>query len=184
MLENTVLNGTFPYLRCNLSLPVQPRHRPTASILVLNNHNQVLLLEIADPDTPPVHFRVTPGAGVEPSETFEDAAKRALFEETGFVVAGVGKAVWQRRKPVFFGGDWVDADELTFVVRVSFAEVVHDNQLEQERMVIRNHRWWSLEELRTTSDTVFPENLAHHLEPILNGEPPSNPIDISPENTS
>jgi hypothetical protein len=92
--------------------------------------------------------------------------------------------VWQRRKMVFFGGEWVDADELTFVVRVSFAEVVHDNQLEQERMVIRNHRWWSLEELRTTSDTVFPDNLSDHLEPILSGETPSSPIDISPENTS
>lgn len=160
------------------------RTRPTARILLLNNHDQVLLLEIVDLDTPPVHFWVTPGGGLEPGESYEEAAKRELFEETGLVVSSVGKAVWQRRKVVFFGGEWVDAEELTFAVRVSSTAVVHDNQLEQERDVIRGHRWWSLEELRTTSDTVFPENLAHHLELILKGEIPSSPIDISPESTS
>ena len=36
-----------------------------------------------------------------------------------------------------------------------------------ERATIRGHRWWSIDELRATTDTVFPEDLPAELERLL-----------------
>jgi hypothetical protein len=49
-----------------------------------------------------------------------------------------------------------------------------------ERHNKRGYQWWSLEALRASHETVFPESLAVQLETILRDEIPPEPIDISP----
>jgi 8-oxo-dGTP diphosphatase len=164
----------------NANQPIRPR--PTARILVLNKHDQILLFEYQESDGH--RFWVTPGGGLEPDETFEDAAKRELLEETGFSLEDVGKPVWERRKILEFSGQRVMFDERHFVVRLDSFQVSGENPDGLERDMTVGHRWWSLEELRTTSQTVYPENLARHLEPILRGEIPTEILDISLEMVS
>jgi hypothetical protein len=48
-----------------------------------------------------------------------------------------------------------------------------------ERQNERGQQWWSLEALRLCHETVFPESLADHLEPILRGGIPLKPVNIS-----
>jgi hypothetical protein len=66
------------------------------------------------------------------------------------------------------------------LVRVETWDVTGLNPDELERHNKRGHQWWSLEALRQSHETIFPESLADHLEPILRGEIPPEPIDISP----
>ena len=40
-------------------------------------------------------------------------------------------------------------------------------------------RWWSLEELLISTQTIYPEDLALHLEPVLRGVIPATPLDIT-----
>jgi 8-oxo-dGTP pyrophosphatase MutT (NUDIX family) len=155
------------------------RTRLTARILVLNERDELLMFEYQEADGR--RFWVTPGGGVEPNESFEEAAARELLEETGLKVEHVGNAVWERRKILNFPDERVMFDERHFVVRVRGAEVSGENPDELERDMTLGHRWWSLDALQTTPETAYPENLVRHLEPILRGEIPTEPVDISLE---
>ncbi len=156
-----------------------PRTRLTARILVLNERDELLMFEYQEADGR--RFWVTPGGGVEPNESFEQAAVRELLEETGFKLENIGKPVWERRKILDFLNERVMFDERHFVVRVGGAEVSGENPDGLERDMTLGHRWWSLEELISTSETVYPENLVCYLEPILRGKMPVEPVDISLE---
>jgi hypothetical protein len=69
------------------------------------------------------------------------------------------------------------------LVRVEVWEVTGTNPDEFERGNERGQQWWSLEALRTCRETVFPESLAAHLEPILRDEIPLEPLNIGLEGT-
>jgi hypothetical protein len=58
----------------------------------------------------------------------------------------------------------VDQEEQYFLVRVAEATPrLHDSSSE----AISEHRWWSLGELRSTSEVIYPEGLASELELLL-----------------
>ncbi|WP_120502614.1 NUDIX hydrolase [Roseovarius sp. EL26] len=137
------------------------RERPAARILVLNAENKILLFRFCFDDGPLAgeNYWATPGGGVEKGETFRNAAQRELFEETGFTI-DVGEEIGQHdtifRVP---SGEYVKADERYFFVRVTANTICKDGQSDVERTYLKEHRWWSLTELESTSHTIFPENL-------------------------
>ena len=54
-----------------------------------------------------------------------------------------------------------------FVLRTAAFELDRSAQTEWEREFMTEARWWSVPELRTTSETVFPPNLADLIEAAL-----------------
>jgi len=53
----------------------------------------------------------------------------------------------------------VIAEEQYFVVRVSDPVLSREHWTTSERAVMAEHGWWSVSELRSTPDTVFPDEL-------------------------
>jgi 8-oxo-dGTP pyrophosphatase MutT (NUDIX family) len=153
-----------------------PRYRPTSRILVFDPLDRLLLLRIEDPRLPVLKFWITPGGGVEPNESFEEGAHRELWEETGIRVPELGPCIWTRRRIVTFEHEQLDLDERFYLVRVETTEISTDNVTELEKVVLTEHRWWTHDELLTTTDILAPRKLAELIRPILAGQIPTEPL--------
>ena len=85
------------------------RNRPTSRVLLFDRDDRILLFLTTAPDTSGVARWLTPGGGVDAGETFEQAARRELFEETGLVVEALGEPAWSHAYDV----EWDSADHDT-----------------------------------------------------------------------
>jgi len=109
-------------------------------------------------------FWAAPGGGLEPCETFAEAAIRELKEETGIHVDSVGDPVARREFVMTMpDGEQVVADEQFFVVLVKEQRVLRDQWTLLELEVMAEHKWWTAAALRATQDTVWPNDLPEML---------------------
>jgi 8-oxo-dGTP pyrophosphatase MutT (NUDIX family) len=159
-----------------------PIWRPTARILVHDPLDRVLLFSALDPAGRTWWF--TPGGGVHRGETLTAAAVRELAEETGYVcaeadlgpVVATCAGVWP--SPGEDGRRYFAADSF-FFVRVPHPAVSTRGQEELERSVITGHRWWAVDELRTTADEIFPLRLADLVVGLLGNGTPTRPVRLA-----
>ena len=97
---------------------------------------------------------------MEAGESFSDAARRELFEETGILRDAVGQQVAAREFVLqLHDGEYVTAEERFFLVRVADPSLSREHWTPIEIEVMIGQRWWSVEELTSTSEAVFPETL-------------------------
>jgi 8-oxo-dGTP pyrophosphatase MutT (NUDIX family) len=159
-----------------------PIWRPTARVLVHDPLDRLLLFSALDPAGRTWWF--TPGGGVQRGETLTAAAVRELAEETGYLcaeadlgpVVATCAGVWP-----WAGEDgrrYFAADSF-FFVRVPHPAVSTHGQEELERSVITGHRWWTVDELRTTTDEVFPLGLADLAAGLLSDGAPARPVRLA-----
>ena len=71
-----------------------PAPRPAARVLLLDAKDRLLLFRWKPPNV-----WITPGGGLEVRETYEKAALRELWEETGLAGVALGPWVWSRIGP-------------------------------------------------------------------------------------
>lgn len=133
------------------------RIRRAARSLVVSTSGRVLLFRFDVSDRPP--FWVTPGGECDPHESFEEAARRELFEETGLTVQPGAEVA--RTTPQFktIEGEWVQADERYFLVHVENETITTAHHTQLERQVMTQHRWFTRAELADWPEAIFPVTL-------------------------
>ena len=149
--------------------------RPTARVLLFDPDNRILLMKGRLPaarERPGVWFTV--GGGVEPGETYAEAAKREIIEETGIEDFILGPVVWLREGVMLMPAPTLFKEQY-FVARCAGGDPVRKAWTEVEHDLIDDIRWWSLPELMTTADRVFPPGLVGRLPPLLAGRVPKDP---------
>jgi 8-oxo-dGTP diphosphatase len=139
------------------------RERPSSRLLVLDPSDRILLFKFEHKNGPLAgqSFWATPGGALDPGESYVQAARRELLEETGILIDNPGREVDQRivtfQMP---DGEMVRADERFFLVRLETAQMLSTERWTNlEREVMATHHWWSVDELLSTAEQVWPENL-------------------------
>jgi 8-oxo-dGTP pyrophosphatase MutT (NUDIX family) len=136
--------------------------RPAARILLLDPHGRVLLFRFTPSDRPP--FWCTPGGAVDPGESYVQAARRELREETGLVL-DCGPELFQRHVEfITIEGVPVSADERYFLVRTDAAEIDTGGHTALEQRVMTRWQWFSRDDLAAHDEPYFPEDLAEILD--------------------
>ncbi len=140
--------------------------RPSSRLLILNAENRILLFRFENKCGPLAGqlFWATPGGAVDPGESFAEAARRELFEETGLRVDDLGQQVAAREATFQLAtGEQVMADERYFLLRTHDLEISSANWTELEREVMSAYGWWSQADLQSTTEQIWPENLEEML---------------------
>lgn len=138
--------------------------RRAARIVVVNSALQVLLFQYED-------YRgkwwATPGGGLEPSESFADAAAREAREEVGLTRLAM-EPVWDRWTEFESRGVLLRQEECYFLLRTEGSTLQFDDVRQAHEIEgILSARWWPLAQLRSTTELVFPEDLVLRIDQLI-----------------
>lgn len=138
--------------------------RRAGRVVLVDELGQTLLLNGFDPGAPAAgSWWVTPGGGVEPGESTEQAARREVLEETGIVLGELGAVRLQRTATFTFEGVDYEQREDLWLAHITRSELDLSGWTPLERRSILGHRWWSLRELEGTAELIHPRRLAELL---------------------
>jgi 8-oxo-dGTP pyrophosphatase MutT (NUDIX family) len=157
--------------------PDEPVARPAARVLLVDPARRVLLLRCLDAETDYTWW-ITPGGGLGEGESHEEAARREVFEETGLQDLGLGPCVWVREHVFPWRGRRYRQRERFFLARVTVFEPRAALFTEEEVEIVREHRWWTADEIEASPEVFAPRRLGSLLREILAEGPPPEPVDV------
>lgn len=155
--------------------------RQAARVVCFDPHGRILLIRSSDPaDRAKPAWWELPGGGIDGGETAEAAIARELAEEAGVTKVEVGPCVWTQRARFRFAGWDFDQHERIHVAR---SDGIADGvtHLEAfEAIAFEESRWWEPDEFLAADGPTVPPRLREFLPPIVAGDLPDPPVDITP----
>jgi ADP-ribose pyrophosphatase YjhB (NUDIX family) len=138
--------------------------RATSRVLLIDQEGAALMFLQYGKDHA-VHPRwITPGGGVDPGESHDQAAIREVFEETGLVLDTVPAAFLDedfapdQRWHAYQRGHWAWYD-----IRTERFNPVRDGWTDEERADVVEWRWMTADELAAELHDVEPDTLPNTL---------------------
>jgi 8-oxo-dGTP pyrophosphatase MutT (NUDIX family) len=160
--------------------PGVPLARRSARVLVVDGRDRLLLVRARFPDGS--HGWFTPGGGVEPGETLAEAAAREAFEETGLrvtaVALGAPVAMTAGVADLGWANGWFE--DHYFFHRV--AELAVDVSGLVPGVELDTHvgfAWWTVDDLRATTESVIPPGLGDLVADLIAGRLPAAPVRLA-----
>ncbi len=151
--------------------------REAARAVILDQDQRILLIHFVD-ERRGASWWATPGGGLQPGETREMAALREVAEETGQTDLPLGPCIWTRRDEFESAGRFINQTEWFFLLRVPSFDVRTDGLEALEKTFIREYRWWSLDEIRRSTEEFAPRDLADRLHDLVIQGPPASPVEV------
>ena len=151
-----------------------PTPRPAARVVLIDAKDRCLLFRWKPPNV-----WITLGGGLEASETYEQAALRELWEETGLTGVELGPWGWSRTTVFKWRGVLYEAHEQFYLIRVQEHTVSLDGLDSVEVEEMTEYKWWSTEEILAAKDveTFASRRLGELLPPLIAGKIPPVPIE-------
>jgi ADP-ribose pyrophosphatase YjhB (NUDIX family) len=143
------------------------RLRRAGRVIVLDPDDRVLLFRYDDGPPNGRHW-CTPGGGLNDGEDYVAGALRELAEETGWTDVPLGGQVHERALVMEYADAIVRQHERFFLARVQTARrglgevgAMHTSD------GIAAWRWWTLAEMDSTSEVIWPQGLAGLIRSLL-----------------
>ena len=156
--------------------------RPAARVVLLDGESRIFMLRASDPMDPykPSWWEI-PGGGADRNEALAIAARRELYEETGFADVTLGPCIWTQYVEFEFAGMRFESDESIFIGWTDAPAQWQPKRLEAlEAAAFESAKWWEIGELMASPEPVLPARLREFLPDVAKGVLPENPLDISP----
>jgi len=145
--------------------PVPVRY--AARVILLDPQNRVLLMRYDDGPPNGSHW-TTPGGGLNSGEDYPAAALRELAEETGWRDVVLRGEALRRELDMQYAGRMVRQRERLYLARTDQPrrEIIGVDAMHSADGIAA-WRWWTLAELDTTTEVVWPAGLADLIRKVL-----------------
>ena len=160
--------------------------RNSIKIVLLNQSNQLLLIGIDDKNITESSgkyngkFWQLIGGKIEENETLEQAMQRELFEETSLTEKEVtfGPIIWHGALDLIMHGVPTHITQKFILAKTEAKSVGLSHLTAEEKSVVKELRWFSIDEIENSDEIIYPALLPKYLRPILDGNIPEKSIEI------
>lgn len=162
-------------------LPVT--ERTAVRVVVQDGGGRILLFRTRDVTDPALgDWWELPGGGIDPGETYLEAALRELREETGIIAGGeqVGPPTWRRTASFRYRhGRRLQHEVVVRVALVGPGPAVDDTgRLGYEKEDYFDFRWWNVADILASESRFYPGRLPNILATFLAGQEIDEPFEL------
>ena len=157
--------------------------RTSVRVVLTDASGAVLLFHTREPALPALGiWWELPGGGLEPGESYQDAAIREVREETGLLLepGQVEEPRWRWRACYRYEAARRLQEEVAVLARLPLVapDVDESGRLDSELACYFGYRWWQPDELARSEERFYPRRLPALLPAFLSGQVLDEPFEF------